>query len=160
MPASCPHLQPLGRQLCSIIQIGKRSIRNQLMLPLVRPPGPRNRGIIGNFPLGSRDPLGLYTQWARQYGDIFYYRAFNRYIYFLNRPDRTGSGKRLPKFHQGSGSPIQPPDLWQRTVNQRRRFVVAAATPYPTSLSSGQNRVLRQHHSGLHGADDGGLARW
>jgi cytochrome P450 len=87
MPASCPHLQPLGRQLCSIIQIGKRSIRNHLMLPLVRPPGPRNRGIIGNFPLGSRDPLGLYTQWARQYGDIFYYRAFNRYIYFLNRPD-------------------------------------------------------------------------
>ena len=57
------------------------------MIPLVRPPGPRNRGIIGNFPLGSRDPLGLYTQWARQYGDIFYYRAFNRHIYFLNHPD-------------------------------------------------------------------------
>ncbi len=56
-------------------------------MPLVRPPGPRNRGIIGNFPLASRDPLGLYTQWARQYGDIFYYRAFNRHIYFLNRPD-------------------------------------------------------------------------
>jgi len=57
------------------------------MTPLVRPPGPRNRGIIGNFPLGSRDPLGLYTQWARQYGDIFYYRAFFRHIYFLNHPD-------------------------------------------------------------------------
>src|SRR5271155_4883373 len=57
------------------------------MTPLVRPPGPRNRGIIGNFPLGSRDPLGLYTQWARQYGDIFYYRAFYRHIYFLNHPD-------------------------------------------------------------------------
>jgi cytochrome P450 len=57
------------------------------MMPLVRPPGPRNRGIIGNFPLGSKDPLGLYTRWARQYGDIFYYRAFNRHIYFLNRPD-------------------------------------------------------------------------
>lgn len=57
------------------------------MTSLVRPPGPRNRGLIGNFPLRSRDPLGLYTQWARQYGDIFYYRAFNRHIYFLNRPD-------------------------------------------------------------------------
>ena len=57
------------------------------MTPLVRPPGPRNRGIIGNFPLGSRDPLGLYTKWARQYGDIFYYRAFSRHIYFLNHPD-------------------------------------------------------------------------
>jgi cytochrome P450 len=57
------------------------------MTPLVRPPGPRNRGIVGNFPLGSRDPLGLYTQWARQYGDIVYYRAFYRHIYFLNHPD-------------------------------------------------------------------------
>jgi cytochrome P450 len=57
------------------------------MAPLVRPPGPRNRGIVGNFPLGSRDPLGLYTQWAREYGDIFYYRAFYRHIYFLNHPD-------------------------------------------------------------------------
>jgi cytochrome P450 len=37
--------------------------------------------------LGSTDPLGLYTQWARQYGDIFYYRVFSRHIYFLNHPD-------------------------------------------------------------------------
>jgi cytochrome P450 len=57
------------------------------MAPLVRPPGPRSRGIIGNFPLGSKDPLGLYTQWARQYGDIYYYRAFHRHIYFLNNPE-------------------------------------------------------------------------
>jgi cytochrome P450 len=57
------------------------------MKNLVRPPGPKNKGIIGNFPLGSKDPLGLYTEWARQYGDIFYYRAFSRHIYFLNRPD-------------------------------------------------------------------------
>jgi len=58
-----------------------------LMTPLTRPPGPKNRGIIGNFPLGTRDPLGLYTQWARQYGDIIHYRAFFRHIYFLNNPD-------------------------------------------------------------------------
>jgi cytochrome P450 len=57
------------------------------MKPFIRPPGPTNRGIIGNFPLGSTDPLGLYTQWARQYGDIFYYRVFSRHIYFLNHPD-------------------------------------------------------------------------
>ena len=87
MPALSPHLQTLARQLCSIIQNQKRSIGNQLMMPFCRLPGPRNCGIIGDFPLGSRDPLGLYTQWARQYGDIFYYRAFNRHIYFLNRPD-------------------------------------------------------------------------
>lgn len=57
------------------------------MTPLTRPPGPENRGIVGNFPLGTRDPLGLYTQWARQYGDITYYRAFSHHIYFLNNPD-------------------------------------------------------------------------
>jgi len=54
---------------------------------LVRPPGPRNRGITGNFPMGSKDPLGLFTRWAGEYGDIFYYRVFHRHIYFLNHPD-------------------------------------------------------------------------
>jgi cytochrome P450 len=54
---------------------------------LPRPPGPENRGIVGNFPLGTRDPLALYTRWARQYGDIIYYRAFFRHVYFLNNPD-------------------------------------------------------------------------
>ena len=60
------------------------------MMPFVRPPGPTNHGIIGNFPLGSADPLGLYTQWARQYGDIFYYRVFSRHIYFFNNPELIG----------------------------------------------------------------------
>src|ERR1700733_5318186 len=87
MPASFPHLQRLGRQLCRIIQDRYETYWQPAMMPLVRPPGPRNRGIIGNFPLGSRDPLGLYTQWARQYGDIFYYRVFSRHIYFLNHPE-------------------------------------------------------------------------
>jgi cytochrome P450 len=56
-------------------------------MTLVRPPGPINRGIIGNFPLRSSDPLGLYTEWARRFGDIYYYRAISRHIYFLNHPD-------------------------------------------------------------------------
>ena len=54
---------------------------------LVRPPGPKSRGIVGNLPMASKDPLGVFTQWARQYGDIFYYRVFHRHIYFLNHPD-------------------------------------------------------------------------
>ena len=57
------------------------------MTPIVRPPGPPNRGLIGNFPLGSKDPLGLFTQWARTYGDIFHYRVFLYHVYFLNHPD-------------------------------------------------------------------------
>jgi cytochrome P450 len=57
------------------------------MSKLVRPPGPKSRGIVGNFPLGSGDPLGTYTRWAREYGDIFYYRSFHRHVYVLNNPD-------------------------------------------------------------------------
>jgi len=54
---------------------------------MVRPPGPRNRGVVGNFPMGSKVPLGRFTQWAREYGDIYYYRVFSRQVYFLNHPD-------------------------------------------------------------------------
>lgn len=56
-------------------------------MPLMRPPGPADRGIIGNFPLGSRDPLGLFRQWAAEYGDIFHYRVLHRHVYALNHPD-------------------------------------------------------------------------
>jgi cytochrome P450 len=37
--------------------------------------------------MGSKDPLGVFTQWARQFGDIFHYRFLHRHIYFLNHPD-------------------------------------------------------------------------
>src|ERR1700722_5555045 len=57
------------------------------MTRLVRPPGPENRGIVGNFPMGSKDPLGVYRGWAARYGDIFYYRFLYRKVYFLNHPD-------------------------------------------------------------------------
>ncbi|MBV8477408.1 MAG: cytochrome P450 [Acidobacteria bacterium] len=52
-----------------------------------RPPGPKPRFLIGNIPLASRDPLALFMRWAREYGDIFYYRAGWIHVYFLNRPD-------------------------------------------------------------------------
>lgn len=53
----------------------------------LRPPGPRPHFLIGNMPLASRDPLGIFTSWAREYDDIFYYRAAWIHVYFLNRPD-------------------------------------------------------------------------
>src|SRR5947209_2382961 len=37
--------------------------------------------------MGTKDPLGIFTEWARTYGDIFHYRFLNRHIYFLNHPD-------------------------------------------------------------------------
>ena len=52
-----------------------------------RPPGPKPRFLIGNMPLASEDPLGKFLRWAREFGDIFYYRAAWLHIYFLNDPD-------------------------------------------------------------------------
>jgi len=54
---------------------------------LLRPPGPEDRGLLGNFPMGSEDPLGTFTCWARTYGDIFHYRFLHRHIYFINHPE-------------------------------------------------------------------------
>ena len=39
------------------------------------------------MPLANRDPLRVFSQWAQQYGDIFYYRAAWMHVYFLNHPD-------------------------------------------------------------------------
>ena len=39
------------------------------------------------MPLASGDPLSVFTKWAREYGDIFYYRAAWLHVYFLNHPD-------------------------------------------------------------------------
>lgn len=60
-------------------------------IPKFRPPGPEPHFLIGNFPLGSRDPLGLLATWAHQFGDIFYYRAGWIHVYFLNHPDHIES---------------------------------------------------------------------
>jgi cytochrome P450 len=57
------------------------------MRHLIRPPGPASRGVVGNFPMGSKDPLGVYAEWGRRYGDLFYYRALHRHVYFVNNPE-------------------------------------------------------------------------
>ena len=54
---------------------------------MLRPPGPKPHFLIGNIPLAGPDPLGTFTRWAAEYGDIFYYRAAWLHVYFLNRPD-------------------------------------------------------------------------
>src|SRR6184192_4290124 len=54
---------------------------------ITRPPGPEPHFLIGNFPLFRRDPLAVFTRWAREFGDIFYYRAGWIHVYFLNHPD-------------------------------------------------------------------------
>jgi cytochrome P450 len=52
-----------------------------------RPPGPAPKFLIGNMPLADADPLSVFLKWAREYGDIFYYRAAWLHVYFLNHPD-------------------------------------------------------------------------
>jgi cytochrome P450 len=52
-----------------------------------RPPGPKPHFLIGNMPLASRNPLAQFSEWAREFGDIFYYRAAWIHVYFLNHPD-------------------------------------------------------------------------
>jgi cytochrome P450 len=54
---------------------------------LQRPPGPKPHFLIGNLPLASRNPLAVFSRWAKDYGDIFYYRAGWIHVYFLNHPD-------------------------------------------------------------------------
>jgi len=51
------------------------------------PPGPKPRFLIGNMPLAGADPLARFEAWAREYGDIFHYRAAWLPVYFLNHPD-------------------------------------------------------------------------
>ena len=53
---------------------------------LQRPPGPKPHFLIGNVPLASRDPLSVFSGWAKDFGDIFYYRAGWVHVYFLNHP--------------------------------------------------------------------------
>jgi cytochrome P450 len=52
-----------------------------------RPPGPKPHFIYGNMPLAGANPLDAFLGWAREFGDIFYYRALWLHVYFLNHPD-------------------------------------------------------------------------
>jgi len=54
---------------------------------LQRPPGPKPHFLIGNIPLAARNPLDVFSRWAKDYGDIFYYRAGWIHVYFLNHPE-------------------------------------------------------------------------
>ena len=57
------------------------------MASILRPPGPKPKGIVGNLPMAAKDPLAVFTEWASAYGDIFHYRVFHKHVYFINHPD-------------------------------------------------------------------------
>lgn len=51
-----------------------------------QPPGPRNLPFLGNTFIVRRDPLGILTGWARQYGDVIHYRFIDTPVYILVHP--------------------------------------------------------------------------
>jgi cytochrome P450 len=94
------------------------------------PPGPKPTSLLGNMPLSSPDPLGTYSRWAAEYGDIFHYRFLWNHIYFLSNPDhidyvlvRNASNfikdrtTRNSRWLLGDGLVISEGELWLR---QRR----------------------------------------
>src|SRR4029077_14976170 len=54
-----------------------------------RPPGPRGLPIVGTSFMASRDSTQTLTRWARDYGDIVYYRFFDFRFYVLFHPQHV-----------------------------------------------------------------------
>jgi cytochrome P450 len=100
---------------------------------ILRPPGPGGHGafkLLGVSPFRSRDPLGMVTDWARTYGDIFHYRLLHFHVYFVNSPElveqvlvtqnrKFEKGRALQANREllGNGLLISEGETWQR---QRR----------------------------------------
>ena len=129
------------------------------------PPGPAGRFLIGNFPLGSRDPLGLLSGWARRYGDIFHYRAFHIHVFFVNHPDAIesvlvsnsrdfvkGRGLQANRRLFGNGLLTSEGDFWLRQrrlcqpsfhrerVESYARFMVSCTERMLEGWQEGQTR--------------------
>jgi cytochrome P450 len=51
------------------------------------PPGPRGHFLLGHLLPYMRDPLGFFSQCARDFGDVVRLRLFNAYCYQLTHPD-------------------------------------------------------------------------
>jgi cytochrome P450 len=54
-----------------------------------RPPGPRGLPFVGTSFMASRDSTQTLLRWAREYGDIVYYRFFDFQFYVLFHPQHV-----------------------------------------------------------------------
>jgi cytochrome P450 len=135
---------------------------------ITRPPGPKPHLLIGNIPLASRDPLSLFLRWAREFGDLFYYRAAWLHVYFLNHPDlidfvlvrnsqafQKDRVLRQSRWFFGEGLLTSEGDFWlrQRRLSQpafHRERVASYArimTDYAAKLVAGwQSGEIRNVH--------------
>lgn len=94
------------------------------------PPGPRGNFLLGNMPMLGGNALATLEGWAREFGDIFSYRAVSLRVCYVTHPDFIedvlvtrnqnfikGVGMRLnPRFF-GQGLLTSEGELWRR---QRR----------------------------------------
>jgi cytochrome P450 len=92
-----------------------------------RPPGPRGLPIVGTSFMASRDSTQTLTRWAREYGDIVYYRFFDFRFYLLFHPQhieqvllgKTGNfvkgitSRANPELF-GNGLLTSDGDFWRR----------------------------------------------
>src|SRR3984893_13160091 len=56
---------------------------------LSRPPGPRGLPVVGTSFMASSDSTRTLLRWARDYGDVVYYRFFNLHVYVLFHPQHV-----------------------------------------------------------------------
>ncbi len=93
-PVSARSVEALAKVVSKTITARSKFIRRSRyttdyshFFMLRRPPGPKPHFLLGNMPLASPDPLPIFSSWAAEFGDIFYYRAAWLHVYFLNHPD-------------------------------------------------------------------------
>src|SRR5881396_3507248 len=117
---------------------------------ITRPPGPEPHFLIGNFPLGRPDPLAVFTGWAREFGDIFYYRAGWIHVYFLNSPELIESvlvtnqqNFRKDRVIQNSRR-LSQPAFHRERLALYARIINACAEEMLDSWKDGENRDVHQ----------------
>jgi cytochrome P450 len=94
------------------------------------PPGPKGRFLIGSLPMLSGNGLATIEGWAREYGDILFWRAMGLRVCYLSHPDYIedvlvtrnhnfikGMGMRVYPLFFGKGLLTSEGELWRR---QRR----------------------------------------
>ena len=131
-----------------------------------RPPGPRPQFLIGRMPLASRDPLALFSKWAAEFGDIFYYRAAWIHVYFLNHPDLIEAVLvrnyqnflkdhvvRKSRWFFGEGLLTNEGESWlrQRRLSQPA-FHRERIASYARTMTAYTSRMLDRWESGIEAA--------
>jgi cytochrome P450 len=126
------------------------------------PPGPKPKLLLGHSPWTGDDPLRTLTSWAREYGDVVYFRRFHYHVYFLNRPDLIeqvlvtdqrnfikGRGLQANRRLFGNGLLTSEGDYWFR---QRRLMQPAfhreRIAAYGRAMVAAAARMLGTWHDG------------